>query len=212
MEEARRVSYELGISAEEPPGGSDPGAPCDGSFEREAPSLGVPDRPDPGSGRGAHETLQALLPSPFVASVDGLSSQRQPRLRTRGRAEETPLTKGANKRILLVDDELDFQAGLAELLREGGLEVTTCESFAKARRLIRSGGFEVVMTEVKLPDGDGVDLLKEARRCHPGTRLFLHSSFRPLDYEISARQLGIECFWLKFQDLKEILIRVRASF
>jgi two-component system response regulator HydG len=114
-------------------------------------------------------------------------------------------------RVLLVDDEHDFRNALAELLEANGYQVAICSSFREARSLLRSGSFDLVLAEFRLPHGDGIELLEEARQWQPRARLFLHSSVMPLDLAHRAGHLGIERVWIKFTDLKILLDQMRSS-
>jgi len=64
---------------------------------------------------------------------------------------------------LIIDDSLTVRMDLDESLRGSGFDTTLCASAAEARRCIAGGDFSVVILDVVLPDGDGVDLLKEIR-------------------------------------------------
>jgi DNA-binding response OmpR family regulator len=64
---------------------------------------------------------------------------------------------------LIVDDSLTVRMDLAEALAENGLPTTLCKSLAEAREALRTRTFFLVLLDVRLPDGDGIDLLKEIR-------------------------------------------------
>ncbi|HUF72379.1 MAG TPA: sigma-54 dependent transcriptional regulator [Gammaproteobacteria bacterium] len=64
-------------------------------------------------------------------------------------------------RVLLVDDEPDFVAGARELLKLHGHEVVTAESLADARERLGAGAHEVLLLDLMLPDGNGLELLDE---------------------------------------------------
>ena len=64
-------------------------------------------------------------------------------------------------RVLLVDDEPDFVAGARELLKLHGHEVVTAESLADARERLGAGAHEVLLLDLMLPDGNGLELLEE---------------------------------------------------
>jgi DNA-binding response OmpR family regulator len=66
-------------------------------------------------------------------------------------------------RVLLVDDSLTVRMDLSEALEAAGLRVTACTSVAEARAALAAGTFALVILDVLLPDGDGVELLEEIR-------------------------------------------------
>jgi PAS domain S-box-containing protein len=67
-------------------------------------------------------------------------------------------------RILLVDDHADTLGTMARMLRRAGHEVTTAASVASALEAATSGSYDLLISDVGLPDGSGVDLM---RRLHP---------------------------------------------
>lgn len=66
-------------------------------------------------------------------------------------------------RILLVEDHADAAAMLARLLRAGGHDVTRAASVAAAKLLCASHEFDVMVSDVLLPDGDGWQLMRHLR-------------------------------------------------
>jgi CheY-like chemotaxis protein len=67
-------------------------------------------------------------------------------------------------RTLLVDDHADTLGTMARMLRRAGHEVTTAASVASALDATSSGSYDLLISDVGLPDGSGVDLM---RRLHP---------------------------------------------
>ncbi|WP_395740915.1 ATP-binding protein [Prosthecobacter sp.] len=74
---------------------------------------------------------------------------------------QQPLTTG---RVLLIDDHADTLWSLNRLLLRRGYEVTMASSCAEAVTLAKEGTYDVIISDLGLPDGSGVDLLKEIRQ------------------------------------------------
>lgn len=66
-------------------------------------------------------------------------------------------------RVLIVDDSLTVRMSLKEALDAAGFDTSTASTVAEAREALLLGRFELVILDVRLPDGDGVDLLGEIR-------------------------------------------------
>ena len=66
--------------------------------------------------------------------------------------------------VLLVDDEPDFVASASEMLRLHGHEVRTADTLANARRILDSQPSDVLLLDLMLPDGNGLELLDELAR------------------------------------------------
>jgi CheY-like chemotaxis protein len=117
-------------------------------------------------------------------------------------------------RVLVVDDDADSAELYAALLDRRGLEVTIATSYAAALQVARTAEFDVIMTDINLPDGDGCDLFHQVRRIRdvPGIAVtglsggdarrrsqeagFVEHIVKPVDVErvvqIVRRLLGIE--------------------
>ncbi|MGK3971108.1 response regulator [Sorangium sp. So ce118] len=65
--------------------------------------------------------------------------------------------------VLIVDDSLTVRMDLRSLLRGAGFVVTACETKALAQKVLKSRTFSLVILDVLLPDGDGLDILREIR-------------------------------------------------
>lgn len=70
-------------------------------------------------------------------------------------------------RILVVDDEVEVQAVVCELLAASGYHVTTARTCAEALAAIATSSFDLVITDLRLPDGGGEGLLRELAHRHP---------------------------------------------
>jgi CheY-like chemotaxis protein len=81
-------------------------------------------------------------------------------------------------RILLVDDDPSVLVGLRRVLQvaEPIWEIHTAADGKKALEALRTGHFDIVLTDLTMPGVDGFLLLAEVRRSHPGTVRVIHSS------------------------------------
>ena len=66
-------------------------------------------------------------------------------------------------RVLIVDDSLTVRMDLGEAFESAGFAYTLCSSLAEARSALSTGNFALIILDVLLPDGDGIDLLREVR-------------------------------------------------
>ena len=95
-------------------------------------------------------------------------------------------------RVLVVDDEALIRWSLNERLSSAGYEVHEAGDGASALNYFRDGAprIDVVVLDLKLPDADGVDLLKEIRRLSPTCRVILMTAFGTTDKLVDARNNG----------------------
>ena len=75
--------------------------------------------------------------------------------------------------ILVVDDEQQILVALKETLKRKGYTVSTASSAVEALRTLENKFYRAVITDVRMPELDGMDLLKEVKRLSPGTPVIL---------------------------------------
>jgi two-component system NtrC family sensor kinase len=92
--------------------------------------------------------------------------------------------------VLIVDDSLTVRMDLGEAFELAGFVTMLCSTMAEARSAVSTDSFSLIILDVLLPDGDGVDLLREIRQTPAiaGTLVMLLSS----DAEVSDRTRGLK--------------------
>ncbi len=92
--------------------------------------------------------------------------------------------------LLLVDDDRQVLASMADWLRSQGYELDTAQNCQQARAAISSRDYNVALVDVRLPDGDGFELLAECRKKHPNTSVILITGYGTVDSAIDAIRVG----------------------
>jgi two-component system NtrC family sensor kinase len=92
--------------------------------------------------------------------------------------------------VLIVDDSLTVRMDLGEAFELAGFATMLCSTVAEARSALSTGSFSLTILDVLLPDGDGIDLLREIRQTPAlgGTLVMLLSS----EAEVSDRTRGLQ--------------------
>ena len=113
-------------------------------------------------------------------------------------------------RVLLVDDHGDSLEITAKLLRLEGYEVATAGSCKEAIELARQARFDLLVTDLGLPDGTGMDLLAEVKSLYdvPGVAMTAHGESWFLE---GARQGGFARHLFKPFVFSDLLDAVRSS-
>lgn len=70
------------------------------------------------------------------------------------------------KEILLLEDDADLGRGIKMALSTSDVSVTLCDTLEKARNILDSKIFDLLILDVNLPDGNGIELLKEEKEAH----------------------------------------------
>jgi two-component system response regulator PilR (NtrC family) len=113
--------------------------------------------------------------------------------------------------ILLVDDEPDIIEILEIALRDEGMEVCRAASAKAALELLRKNDFDIVISDIRMPDMSGVELLKEAKQLAPDTVFILITAYASTDTAIEALQHGAYDYLTKPFKMEELLEIVRNS-
>jgi DNA-binding response OmpR family regulator len=115
-------------------------------------------------------------------------------------------------RLLLIDDDTRLTAMVGDYLRRSGLEVDVAASIAEGRERIGQGGYEALVLDLMLPDGDGLDLTRELRadaRTRRLPLLMLTARGEPMD-RIVGLEIGADDYLPKPFEPRELLARVKA--
>ncbi len=92
--------------------------------------------------------------------------------------------------ILLVDDDLHLAESMAMWLREMSHGVTVAESVQQARASLAASSFDLVITDLRLGDGDGFDLIGYTRKQHPETAVLVITGYATPDTAVEAVRAG----------------------
>ncbi len=113
--------------------------------------------------------------------------------------------------VLVVDDSLTVRMDLRDTLDAAGFAVTPCATLAEARRLLAERQFDLVVLDVRLPDGDGIDLLREIRERTGAARLpvMLLSTEADVRDRVRGMQTGADEYVGKPYDSAYVVARAR---
>jgi DNA-binding NtrC family response regulator len=92
--------------------------------------------------------------------------------------------------ILIIDDDPGFRTLLETILRDAGYQVTAGATAADARRLGGSASYHLVLTDLKLPDGDGLDVLRWFQSHAPEVPVIMITAFGTVVSAVEAMKLG----------------------
>lgn len=94
------------------------------------------------------------------------------------------------EKILVVDDEMLVRNFLAETLRRKGIEVSTAENGKKALAQLKDATFDMVITDLKLPDLTGLEILCKVKELNPSTIVVIITAFGSIENTVEAMRLG----------------------
>ncbi len=111
--------------------------------------------------------------------------------------------------ILVVDDEPLIRMTVQDALAAEGFKVTTAESGQKGVDLFRNKHVDVVITDLRLPDLDGVQILKEVKLLNPETQVVMITAYGSIDSAVQAMKEGASDYLTKPFAMDELLLIIR---
>ncbi|WP_045727014.1 sigma-54 dependent transcriptional regulator [Xanthomonas sp. GPE 39] len=103
---------------------------------------------------------------------------------------------------LIVDDERDIRELLVLTLGRMGLRISTAANLAEARELLSSNHYDLCITDMRLPDGNGIELVSEIAKHHPRTPVAMITAFGSMDLAVEALKAGAFDFVSKPVDIQ----------
>src|SRR5579872_5560713 len=125
-------------------------------------------------------------------------------------AEQTKQREG-RVRILVADDEASARSGLASLLRDEGYEVTLAEDGFKALARLQESAPDVMVTDLRMPGLDGIELLRRAREIDPDLVVVLVTAFADVETAVRAMKEGAEHYLTKPLQIDELVVVLQRA-
>ena len=113
--------------------------------------------------------------------------------------------------ILLVEDDASIALVINAALEAEGFAVTCCDSVADRDRLLAANQYALLLTDVMLTDGDGLETLGAVRAAAPDLPIIVLSAQNTLDTAVRASDTGAFEYFPKPFDLDELVSTVRAA-
>jgi len=113
--------------------------------------------------------------------------------------------------ILIVDDEQSYRQLLSLVFESDGHKVRTAMNGREALELQRSESADVVISDVRMPDMDGIELLRALRETEPDTGVVLMTAFASVETAREAFKLGADDFITKPFDVEELKLIVKKT-
>lgn len=114
-------------------------------------------------------------------------------------------------KILLVDDDTTFCLMLKTWLTKKGFAVEDAFSAESALKRLQSESFDVVLTDLRLPDKDGIFLLKSIKKCYAGTQVILMTGYADIHTAVESIKAGAFDYVSKPVIPEEILKKIQDA-
>ena len=126
-------------------------------------------------------------------------------------ARDTPARTAESARILVVDDERSMREMLAILLKREGHEVAVAENGRGAIDLLNQRPFDLVVSDARMPDVDGLEVLRHARSINPSVIAIMVTAYGSPDLLRGVAQLGVNDYVEKPFNTEVLRFRIRKE-
>ncbi len=111
--------------------------------------------------------------------------------------------------ILIVDDERSIRDSLEVVLQEEGYGTAVASTGKEALKHAEEQSFDVIITDLKMPEMDGMELLRKCRKMCPQTFIIIITAHGSLESAIQALRIGAYDYILKPFDFDDVLLKIR---
>lgn len=111
--------------------------------------------------------------------------------------------------ILIVEDDITFSLMLTTWLGKKGFVVRSSSSVSDAKWRLGEEAFDLVISDLRLPDSDGIDLLKWLKNTHPSLPLIMMTSYAEIQTAVQAMKLGAADYIAKPLNPDELLGKIK---
>jgi DNA-binding NtrC family response regulator len=117
-----------------------------------------------------------------------------------------------NYKILIIDDEDEILLSLKKNLMLEGYNVETCNDSVKALEMIKNEKFHIVLTDIVMPNMDGVEVLKAAKAYDALTQVIMMTGYATMEMTIQSLECGANDYILKpFKSIEFIIEIIEHS-
>ncbi len=114
-------------------------------------------------------------------------------------------------RLLVVDDQKNMRATTAMVLRQAGYQVDEAEDGASALTKLEGDGYDVVLTDLRMPNVDGMEVLRAVRQMAPETEVIVMTAYGTIESAVEAIRRGAYDFLAKPFKEDELLLRAAKA-
>ena len=114
-------------------------------------------------------------------------------------------------RILIVEDDRNTLSGLMEILTQEGYEVEGVDSPKKALKTLKKETFEILLTDLKMPDMTGMELYERSLSIAPEMKTIVMTAYSSVKDAVEAMKKGVYEYLTKPLDLDELFVIVEKA-
>ena len=111
--------------------------------------------------------------------------------------------------ILIIDDEPLMRISISDALKVEGYNVMSAETGGEGLKSIKDTSYDVVITDLRLPEVDGVQILKSCKQISPRTKVLMITAYGSVDTAVEAMKIGAYDYITKPFSMDEFILTVK---
>lgn len=111
--------------------------------------------------------------------------------------------------ILIIDDEPLMRISISDALKVEGYDVASAATGGEGLKAIKDTSYDVVITDLKLPEVDGLQILKACRQFSPGTKVLMITAYASVETAVEAMKQGAYDYITKPFSMDELILTVK---
>ncbi len=117
-----------------------------------------------------------------------------------------------SEKILIVDDEKAIRDSIKIILDDEGYETSTASDGEEALKKLSEGDFDVVLSDIKMPKIDGMELLERGSKISPNTFFMIMTAYASIPTAIQSLRSGAYDYLIKPVEFDDLIIRIKRLF
>ncbi len=114
-------------------------------------------------------------------------------------------------RILFADDDASLRKVIEFKLKKRGYQVTSVADGSQALATLEGGGFDLLLSDMKMPGLNGIELLEQARRLQPDLQVILITAYATISQAVEAVKLGAHDYLTKPFEDEELFVAIEKA-
>lgn len=111
-------------------------------------------------------------------------------------------------KILIVDDEIEYQKVLSLILSDVGYDIASCSNGNEALEHIENNIVDLVLTDLKMPVMNGVELIKRIKEKYNNLDIIVMTAFGSIESAVDSMKYGAIDYFVKSGEMKELVMKV----
>jgi len=124
---------------------------------------------------------------------------------------ETAMEAYSDFRVLLVEDDEIMRISVEDRLRLENIPTISAPSLSEAHKQMRTGEIDLVVSDIRLPDGTGADLFREVSQNYPGTPVIMMTAYGSVPQAVELVKAGVSDYLIKPFEMETFISRIRRN-